>query len=76
MQRVYCNCIFSSILAVNQHRSQLILSPLSFPSHSVNLDTFNMALSFKRDKDFNSRCGRVDFRAEIFGFSVTTAKQY
>lgn len=65
-QRVYCNCIFSSIVSLNQHLSQLILSTLSFSSHSVNLDTFNVALSFKRHIDFNRQWWFGGFHSWIF----------
>lgn len=42
-------------LSFSQHLSQLILAPLSLSSHFFNLDTFNMALSFERYKDFSSQ---------------------
>lgn len=64
-------------MSFNQHLFQLILTPFSLSSHSVNLDTFNMALSFLRSTKISIASGDLeDFAAEIFGFSSSAIKQH
>lgn len=50
---------------------------LSLLYHFDHLDNFNMALSFSRGVKISIASGDVgNFTAEIFGFSVSTIKQY
>lgn len=66
----FCHPFYSA--SFSTHSAQL-----SLLYHFDNLDNFNMALSFSRGVKISIVSGDVgNFTAEIFGFSVSTIKQF